>query len=320
MTASFVRAASERQRFNVLGAWNALTRELIAITNTTVVNTETMCDLLRKIAALGLTGPITLVPDNARYQRNAAFRSRQCATPRPAVVLRKQINADLCTSLRLRDVRGIVHIRLAFLPVGARSMTKTPKHALIAALTVLAVMSLPRPCSADQVYGTWTGAESYSIEYYLEDGTVISQSSGSLYPATLSVEFDSNINVAPPQETAAGMGITGFYSIWGGAVGGYGPQSAGMYIIDDTSYPEGYAFGNFDATFQSILPDGSIDTTGGFAVADIDIQNYSDGVYERAFISFQTVPEPSSLLLVLAGAATVLLLAPMRFFALNPGQ
>jgi transposase len=71
----FVRAASGRQRFNVLGAWNAVTRQLIAVTNTTVVNTETMCELLRKIAALGLTGPITLVLDNARYQHNAAVKA-----------------------------------------------------------------------------------------------------------------------------------------------------------------------------------------------------------------------------------------------------
>jgi transposase len=67
----FVRAASGRQRFNVLGAWNAVTRELITITNTTVVNTETMCDLLRAVAAGGLIGTVTLVLDNARYQRNA---------------------------------------------------------------------------------------------------------------------------------------------------------------------------------------------------------------------------------------------------------
>jgi len=71
----FVRAASGRQRFNVLGAWNAVTRELIAVTNTTVVNTETMCELVRKIAAMGLTGPITLVLDNARYQRNAVVQA-----------------------------------------------------------------------------------------------------------------------------------------------------------------------------------------------------------------------------------------------------
>jgi transposase len=73
-TRIFVRAASGRQRFNVLGAWNAVTRELITVTNTTVVNTETMCELLRKIAAVGLRGPITLVLDNARYQRNAVVQ------------------------------------------------------------------------------------------------------------------------------------------------------------------------------------------------------------------------------------------------------
>jgi transposase len=71
----FIRAASGRQRFNVLGAWNAVTHQLITVTNTTVVNTETMCELLGKIAALGLTGPITLVLDNARYQRNAVVQA-----------------------------------------------------------------------------------------------------------------------------------------------------------------------------------------------------------------------------------------------------
>lgn len=74
-TRIFMRAASGRQRFNVLGAWNAMTRELITVINTTVVNTETMCELLRKLAALGLSGSITLVLDNARYQRNAAVQS-----------------------------------------------------------------------------------------------------------------------------------------------------------------------------------------------------------------------------------------------------
>src|SRR5947199_2203306 len=71
----FVRAASGRQRFNVLGAWNAVTRQLVAVTNTTVVNTATMGELLKKIAALGLSGPITLVLDNARYQRNAVVQA-----------------------------------------------------------------------------------------------------------------------------------------------------------------------------------------------------------------------------------------------------
>jgi hypothetical protein len=34
-----------------------------------------MCELLRKIAALGLEGSITLVLDNARYQRNAVVQA-----------------------------------------------------------------------------------------------------------------------------------------------------------------------------------------------------------------------------------------------------
>lgn len=71
----WIRAASGRQRFNVLGAWNAVTRQLTYVTNTTVVNSETMCDLLRKIAAQNLIGPITVVLDNARYQRNALVQA-----------------------------------------------------------------------------------------------------------------------------------------------------------------------------------------------------------------------------------------------------
>ena len=52
-----------------------MTRQLVAVANTTVVNTVTMCELLHQIAKLGLTGPhpegTRLVMDNARDQRNA---------------------------------------------------------------------------------------------------------------------------------------------------------------------------------------------------------------------------------------------------------
>jgi transposase len=74
-TRVFVRAASGRQRFNVLGAWDAVANTLTAVTNTTVVNTQTMCELLEKIAAQGLVGPVTVVLDNAKYQRNAAVQA-----------------------------------------------------------------------------------------------------------------------------------------------------------------------------------------------------------------------------------------------------
>src|SRR5262249_14157602 len=57
------------------GTWDAVARRLIAVTNTTVVNTETMVQLLRKIAAADLSGPVTIVLDNARYQRNAVMQA-----------------------------------------------------------------------------------------------------------------------------------------------------------------------------------------------------------------------------------------------------
>lgn len=64
----FVKAAAGRQRYNVLGAWNAVTNSLVAVTNTTVVSSETACELLRKIAAQSVGRPATVVFDNARYQ------------------------------------------------------------------------------------------------------------------------------------------------------------------------------------------------------------------------------------------------------------
>ena len=66
-----LRGGSGRKRYSVLGAWNAVTRELVSITTDATVSAATMCALLVKIAALGLPGPITLVLDNARYQHCA---------------------------------------------------------------------------------------------------------------------------------------------------------------------------------------------------------------------------------------------------------
>ena len=68
-TRVFIRAPAGRQRFNVLGALNAITHELVLVTNDTYITACTVCELLRRIAALHLTAPITLVLDNARYQR-----------------------------------------------------------------------------------------------------------------------------------------------------------------------------------------------------------------------------------------------------------
>jgi transposase len=65
----FIGSPSGRQRFNVRGALNAMSHELICVTNDSYINAESVCELLRKIRNLGLTIPITLVLDNARYQK-----------------------------------------------------------------------------------------------------------------------------------------------------------------------------------------------------------------------------------------------------------
>ncbi len=67
----FIRAPAGRQRFNVLGALNAITHELITVTNDTYITAESVCDLLQKLVDLRLSVPITLFLDNARYQKCA---------------------------------------------------------------------------------------------------------------------------------------------------------------------------------------------------------------------------------------------------------
>jgi transposase len=67
----FVRAASGRKRYNVLGALDAVTHRLIRVTNDSYINAESVCALLRAVADASVGLPITLVLDNARYQKCA---------------------------------------------------------------------------------------------------------------------------------------------------------------------------------------------------------------------------------------------------------
>lgn len=50
----------------LLAALNAITHEIISISNTTYISADSVCELLRRIAAQSITGAITLVLDNAR--------------------------------------------------------------------------------------------------------------------------------------------------------------------------------------------------------------------------------------------------------------
>jgi transposase len=67
----FVRAPSGRKRYNVLGAFDAVTHRLIRVTNQGYINAESVCTLLRSVAEATVGLPITLVLDNARYQKCA---------------------------------------------------------------------------------------------------------------------------------------------------------------------------------------------------------------------------------------------------------
>lgn len=68
-TRLFIASPSGRQRFNVLGAVDAVTKEIFTVTNETYINAESVCLLLTKIAARYAGEMITIVLDNARYQK-----------------------------------------------------------------------------------------------------------------------------------------------------------------------------------------------------------------------------------------------------------
>jgi hypothetical protein len=65
----FVPGPLGRKRYNVLAALDAVTHRVIRVSNHAYINAESVCVLLGEVAAAGLARPITLVLDNARYQK-----------------------------------------------------------------------------------------------------------------------------------------------------------------------------------------------------------------------------------------------------------
>ena len=68
-TRLFIKAPAGRKRYNVLGALDVITHELIPVTNDTYINAESVCSLLRLIYNHSIGIPITIILDNARYQK-----------------------------------------------------------------------------------------------------------------------------------------------------------------------------------------------------------------------------------------------------------
>lgn len=66
----FVPSGCGRQRYSVLGAVETRDHDFVSIRTTGPVNSDTVCELLRKLDQTYPGEEITLVMDNARYQRN----------------------------------------------------------------------------------------------------------------------------------------------------------------------------------------------------------------------------------------------------------
>jgi hypothetical protein len=66
-----VKTPSGRQRLNVLAALNAITHDIFTVQNLTYVTAATVCELLRMLAGASPGQWITIILDNARYQRGA---------------------------------------------------------------------------------------------------------------------------------------------------------------------------------------------------------------------------------------------------------
>ena len=79
-TRVFIKSPSGRKRHNVLGAFNAINHELIRVENDDYVNAITVIELIKKIHSYYGGQKITLIMDNARYQRCAAVMeyAREC--------------------------------------------------------------------------------------------------------------------------------------------------------------------------------------------------------------------------------------------------
>ena len=64
----FIRASSGRNRINVLGAVNAITKQIHTLSNTTYINAETIVAFLQGLKEHYGDLPLKIVLDNARYQ------------------------------------------------------------------------------------------------------------------------------------------------------------------------------------------------------------------------------------------------------------
>jgi hypothetical protein len=64
-----VRTSSGRKRRNVLGAFHGITKKLLTVVNDSYINAVSVCEMLRLLRRSHPGKAITIVLDNAAYQR-----------------------------------------------------------------------------------------------------------------------------------------------------------------------------------------------------------------------------------------------------------
>ncbi len=68
MVRLFIKASAGRNRINVLGTVNAITKEVFTLSNTTYITAETILAFMKQLREHYVDLPIKIVLDNARYQ------------------------------------------------------------------------------------------------------------------------------------------------------------------------------------------------------------------------------------------------------------
>ncbi len=70
----FVKSFSGRMRYNVLGAVDFVTKEVVTVTNDTYITVTEVCEILHKVSAKYAGKAIYIVLDNAKYQKCKAVQ------------------------------------------------------------------------------------------------------------------------------------------------------------------------------------------------------------------------------------------------------
>ncbi len=182
-------------------------------------------------------------------------------------------------------------------------MTKAQKPCLVAAVALLSVILTPRSSHGGTITGSWTGAESYSVETFTDgQGTGYG---ASWVPTVLTIVYDTDseagsITLAPTSTSYMGFGwAQNEFSA------SFGATSGSADIFGTVNFQQN---GSFSFIYQGIAPDGEIIPLpqGGGAQGEVSVsfQNPFGTSYGYS-VEFFSVPEPPSIVQAFGGLLVV---------------